>query len=297
MSFSDKRDDVARRVEARLAQLLGPAPGDGTQADDLVAAMRYGALGGGKRIRPFLLMESAALFGVDYTRSLDAACALECVHCYSLIHDDLPVMDDDAMRRGRPSVHVAFGEATAILAGDGLLTLAFEILADPHNHTDAQIRAELVLQLAQAAGWRGMAGGQALDLASEGLQLETGQVSAIHALKTGAIIRYACEAGAILGGAGPTQRDALKGYGAALGEAFQLADDLLDLEGTAERLGKAAQKDEAAGKATMVAALGSDGARARLKVLEDRAIAALEPFGAEVATLTEAARFAVRRAH
>ena len=296
MSFSDKRDDVARRVEARLEELLGPAHG-GVWADRLEEAMRHGALDGGKRIRPFLLMESAALFGLDYTHSLEAACALECVHCYSLIHDDLPSMDDDAMRRGRPSVHVAFGEAAAILAGDGLLTLAFEILADPRCHAVPYVRAELVLHLARAAGWRGMAGGQALDLASEGVRLDADGIARIHALKTGALIGYACEAGAILGAASASRREALKAYGAALGEAFQLADDLLDLEGTAERLGKAAQKDKAAGKATMVTALGADGARARLEMLEAQAGAALEPFGGDGATLVEAARFAVQRAH
>lgn len=297
MSFADKRDEVALLVEGRLSELLAPSDADRLHAVDLEAAMRHGALDGGKRLRPFLLMESAALFGVDYAQSLDAACALECVHCYSLIHDDLPAMDDDAMRRGRPSVHIAYDEATAILAGDGLLTLAFQILANERTHPDAQIRAELVLHLAQAAGWRGMAGGQALDLASEGKRLDSEQVSAIHALKTGALIKFACLAGAILAGAASRQRAVLEDYGAALGEAFQLADDLLDLEGSPERLGKAAQKDEAAGKATIVATLGSDGARAKLEALESRAVASLKPFGVDADTLAEAARFAARRAH
>lgn len=297
MSFADKRDEVARLVEARLTELLAPSAVDRLYAGDLEAAVRYGVLDGGKRLRPFLLMECAALFGVDYAQSLDAACALECVHCYSLIHDDLPAMDDDAMRRGRPSVHIAYDEATAILAGDALLTLAFQILADDRTHPDSQIRAELVLLLAQAAGWRGMAGGQALDLASEGKQLDSERVSAIHALKTGALIRFACVAGATLAGAASRQRTVLEDYGAALGEAFQLADDLLDLEGNAERLGKAAQKDQAAGKATIVATLGSDGARAKLEALESQAVASLEPFGADAAALADAARFAARRAH
>ena len=199
--------------------------------------------GGGKRLRPFLLMQSARLFGVDEEASLDAGCALECVHCYSLVHDDLPAMDDDDMRRGRPTVHKAFDEATAILVGDGLLTIAFEILSDPATSPDPAIRSELVLHLARASGWRGMVLGQALDLTIGQKGFGREDVSTMQALKTGALFRFACEAGAILGRASASERAALIAYAAAFGQAFQLADDLLDAEGDATTLGKAVAKD------------------------------------------------------
>ncbi len=296
-TFGDRLEETAKLVERRLEAHLARRGEEGAAARRLEEAMAYGALDGGKRIRPFLLIESARLFGVAPEAALDAACALECVHCYSLIHDDLPAMDDDAVRRGRPSAHLAFDEATAILAGDALLTLAFEILAAPRTHAEAEIRAALALGLAKAAGSRGMAGGQALDLAAEGQRLAAEEIARIQALKTGALFGYACEAGAILGEAAAAERRALAAYGAAVGAAFQLADDLLDLEGDARRLGKATGKDQVMGKATLITVLGADAARARLAALEKKAIAALAPFGEDAATLADAARFAARRAH
>ena len=293
--FAKKLEAVAARLEARLDQLLSAPGGDTDSA--LAQAVRYAVLGGGKRIRPFLLIESAELFEAPADSAYDVAAALECVHCYSLVHDDLPAMDDDALRRGRPTVHVAYGEATAILVGDALLTLAFEILARPETHKEASVRAELSLNLARAAGWRGMVGGQALDLATEGTQLPEGEIARIQALKTGALIEFACEAGAILGQARADQRQALQAYGKAVGQAFQLADDLLDVDGDAGQVGKATGKDGVAGKATHVASLGVERARARLAALEGQAIEALRPFGPEADTLIEAARFVTRRKH
>jgi farnesyl diphosphate synthase len=257
--------------------------------------MRYAALGGGKRLRPFLLIQSAHLFGVEEDQALPAACALECVHCYSLVHDDLPAMDDDAVRRGRPTLHLAFDEATAILAGDALLTLAFEILSDPSTDPDPAIRAELILLLAKAGGWRGMALGQALDLSPARQNFATEDIAKMQALKTGALFRFACEAGAVLGRASPAERAALLSYASAFGQAFQLADDLLDAEGDAAALGKAVAKDEARGKATLVALLGPDAARERLSGLLQEAEAALAPFGDGAITLVETVRFAANR--
>jgi farnesyl diphosphate synthase len=257
--------------------------------------MRYAALGGGKRLRPFLLVASARLFGVEERKALPAACALECIHCYSLVHDDLPSMDDDALRRGRPTLHVAFDEATAILAGDALLTLAFEILSDPTTHADPAIRAELVHLLAKAGGWQGMAQGQALDLSLERKGFSPADIAKMQALKTGALFRFACEAGAVLGRAPDSQRAALLAYAASFGEAFQLADDLLDAEGDAQALGKAVAKDEARGKATLVALLGPEAAKARLAKLVATAENALTPFGDKAAPLARAARFVAER--
>jgi farnesyl diphosphate synthase len=232
---------------------------------------------------------------VPETGALDAACALECVHCYSLVHDDLPAMDDDAVRRGRPTLHVAFGEATAILAGDTLMTLAFEIISAPETHTDPAIRAELVHLLAKASGWQGMALGQALDLSAEQRPFSPEETVAMQALKTGALFRFACEAGAVLGSADHRGRDALKSYASAFGQAFQLADDLLDAQGDADAVGKAVSKDAERGKATLVALLGIEGAKARLDGLVAQAADALKPFGAKADTLVEAARFVAER--
>ncbi len=257
--------------------------------------MRYAALGGGKRLRPFLLIQSARLFGVDEAHALDAACALECVHCYSLVHDDLPAMDDDALRRGRPTLHVAFDEATAILAGDALLTLAFEILSTPETYPDAGVRAELVLMLARAAGWQGMALGQALDLAAAHRNFSPEETVTMQALKTGALFRFACEAGAVLGRADAGGRAALTAYATAFGQAFQLADDLLDAQGDAEAMGKAVAKDAEAGKATLVGLLGIEGAMAHLAGLVADAEDALAPFGDQAAMLIDAARFIAER--
>lgn len=292
MAFTTELERIASAVEWRLEALLANGWSEPTGLD---AAMRYAVLGGGKRIRPFLLIEAARLFDVDETRTLDAACALECVHCYSLAHDDLPSMDDDNLRRGRPTLHIAFDEATAILAGDALLTLAFEILSSPETNPDADIRAELVFHLAKEAGWQGMALGQALDLSAERQTLSAEDVARMQSLKTGALFRFACEAGAILGRADAAGRKALLAYAAALGQAFQLADDLLDAQGDAEALGKAVAKDAGRGKATLVALLGPEGAKAHLAGLVAEAENALAPFGQRAQTLVAAARFIAER--
>ena len=295
MAFPAEIERVASAVERRLDRLLALNPVPVPGGDELGQAMRYAALGGGKRLRPFLLIESARMFGVSEENTLSAACALECIHCYSLVHDDLPSMDDDAVRRGRPALHIAFGEATAILAGDALLTLAFETLSGEAAHPDPAIRAELVSLLAKAGGWRGMALGQALDLSGARQGYSAGEITKMQALKTGALFRFACEAGAVLGRASPSERAALVSYASAFGQAFQLADDLLDAQGDAEALGKAVAKDEARGKATLVVLLGVEAAKARLAALVAEAEDALAPFGAKGATLVEAARFIAER--
>jgi farnesyl diphosphate synthase len=294
MDLTEKLERIASLIERRLDALLAPEPAASGQAR-LIEAMRYAALGGGKRLRPFLLIESAGLFGVAEEEALDAGTALECVHCYSLVHDDLPCMDDDKVRRGRPTAHIAFGEATAILAGDALLTLAFDILSEPATHPDAAVRVALIGLLAKAAGVGGMAGGQALDLAAEGKSLGPMEVTRMQAMKTGALFDFACDAGAVLGRADARARGALAAYASAFGQAFQLADDLLDAEGDAAAMGKAAAKDASRGKATLVGLLGADAARARLEALVDDAEAALAPFGVRAVTLKQAARFIASR--
>jgi len=297
MTFAANITETAARVEQRLADYLTGARGPVAPPARLAESMRYAALGGGKRLRPVLLIESAALFGVRAENALDAAAALECVHCYSLVHDDLPAMDDDALRRGRPTLHLAFDEATAILAGDGLLTLAFEILATPQTPGDPAVRGELALGLARAAGWAGMAGGQSLDLEAEGKRLEAHEIRRLQGLKTGALIQFACVAGAIMGQAEGGERRALESYGRLLGQAFQLADDMLDVTGETGKLGKQTGKDSEAGKATLVGALGLEEARRELERLEGEAIASLERFGERAGILKEAARFVSRREH
>ena len=293
MQFENELKRSAERVEAVLAAIVAETAGE-TPAH-LLAAMRHGLLGGGKRLRPFLAMASARLFGIDEARSARTAAALECVHCYSLIHDDLPSMDDDDMRRGRPAAHILFGEAAAVLAGDALLTLAFEILADPRTHADAAVRAELVLDLARAAGGRGMAGGQMLDLDAEGTVSDEAAVTRMQAMKTGALIVFGCAVGAILAKAGRAERDRLARYGEALGAAFQICDDLLDREASMQEMGKATGKDAEAGKATLITLLGVEDARARLASLIDAAKEALEPFGDQAAQLRAAADFVMTR--
>jgi farnesyl diphosphate synthase len=295
MTFLVELERVAGAVEIELDRLLTPNAAPAPGGAGLVQAMRYAALGGGKRIRPFLLIESARLFGIVQAEALPAACALECVHCYSLVHDDLPSMDDDALRRGRPTLHIAFDEATAILAGDALHTLAFEILSDPATHPDPAIRAELVLLLAKAAGRQGMALGQALDLSPARRDFGPDDIAKMQTLKTGALFGFACEAGAVLGRAGKRERAALLAYASCLGHAFQLADDLLDAEGDAAALGKAVAKDEARGKATLVAQLGAEAAKSRLAALVAKAERALAPFGDRASTLAAAARFIAER--
>jgi farnesyl diphosphate synthase len=300
--FPARLASVADETETLLKQLLGDAPMEGEimRPPRLVAAMRHAALDGGKRLRPFLLVETAAVFGAPRSGALLAGAALELVHCYSLVHDDLPAMDDDDLRRGRPTVHKAFDEATAILVGDALLTLAFDVMARADVHPDPKVRVALVSELGRASGLGGMAGGQMLDLAAEGRfeskrALPEKEIATLQAMKTGALIRFACRAGAILGQADAAAFSGIDRYGAAIGQAFQIADDLLDVEGDTKTLGKAAGKDAAAGKATLVAALGTDGARIRLKELTAQADAALAPFGAKSDILRAAARFVAER--
>jgi farnesyl diphosphate synthase len=300
--FSARLDATAAEVEALLQQLLAPepAPGEIARPERLRAAMRYAALGGGKRLRPFLVVETAALFDVPRRQALMAGAALECVHCYSLVHDDLPSMDNDDLRRGRPTLHKAFDQATAILAGDALLTIAFDLLARDETHADPAIRVALVAELARASGLGGMVGGQMLDLAAEGRFGAGGaatqdSVRRLQAMKTGALIRFACRAGAIVGQAQAAELATLDAYGVALGQAFQIADDLLDEEGDASVLGKATGKDSAAGKATLPRLLGRAGAHARLDDLIAQAAAALAPFGQRAGVLEACARFVGNR--
>ncbi|MGN6460781.1 MAG: polyprenyl synthetase family protein [Pseudolabrys sp.] len=300
--FTSRLETVASETEALLAQLLSDTPetGEITRPSRLMAAMRHAMLGGGKRLRPFLTVETAALFAVPRERALMAGAALECVHGYSLVHDDLPAMDNDDLRRGQPTVHKAFDDATAILAGDALLTFAFDLASRETTHPDPAIRVALISALARAAGLGGMAGGQMFDLAAEGrfagtTPLQPADIERLQAMKTGALLVYACDAGAILGGADRTQRAAITRYGTLIGRAFQIADDLLDVEGDAATLGKQTGKDATAGKATLVAALGIDGARQQLATLVRDAQAALEPFGASATTLRDAARFIAER--
>jgi farnesyl diphosphate synthase len=303
VAFRHRLDQVAQETQDLLDRLLGPTPMEGERMRPrrLLEAMRYASLGGGKRLRPFLVVESSALFGVLPRNSLMTGAALECVHCYSLAHDDLPAMDNDDLRRGRPTTHKAFDEATAVLVGDGLLTFAFDILSRPETHPDVEVRLQLVTALARAAGLGGMVGGQMLDLAAEGRfegnppQVAEQDVKTLQAMKTGALLRFACLAGAILGKADASQRDSLDRYGSALGEAFQIADDLLDLEGDPATVGKATRKDAAAHKATLVGVLGPTAARRRLDGLVAQAQSALDLFGGSADTLKAAARFVAAR--
>jgi farnesyl diphosphate synthase len=302
-SFAGRLNAAAAETEQLLDRLLTAAPAESEIArpQRIVEAMRYTSLGGGKRLRPFLTIETAALFGVKREHALMAGAAIELVHCYSLVHDDLPAMDDDDLRRGRPTAHKKFDEATAILAGDGLLTFAFDVLGRTETHPDPAIRIALVTGLARAAGLGGMVGGQMLDLAAEGRfgKNETPQgekdVLTLQAMKTGAILKFCCTAGAILGNAPQGKRDAVNCYGQVIGQAFQIADDLLDVEGDTATLGKAAGKDAAHGKATLVDLLGVAGARARLAQLVEDAESALKPFGADAAILKDAAHFVAER--
>ena len=294
MIFTERLEAHASRLERHLDEWLTPAR-IGPAAPRLLEAMRYGSLGGGKRVRPFLVIESAALFGVPVEGALNAGAALECVHCYSLVHDDLPAMDNDDLRRGRPTAHKAFDEATAILAGDGLLTLAFEILASPDTHPNPAVRADLGLALARASGVSGMAGGQMYDLEAPGKTLGEADIRLLQAMKTGALITFGCVAGGILGEASAADIAALRAYGDALGAAFQLADDILDVEGDAALVGKATGKDTEAGKGTLVSLFGIDAARVKLAELKAEALAALAPFKPRDEILAELAEFVVAR--
>jgi len=283
---------AARAIESTIDRLLPMVDGDESV---LIEAMRYAALGGGKRLRGYLVTEIAGIFGAEPEGALRVAASVEMLHAYSLVHDDLPAMDDDDLRRGQPSTHKKFDEAIAILAGDALQTFAFEILADEATHSDPSVRIALVTALAQASGAAGMVGGQVVDIRGEGKSLPLDQVRRLHAMKTGALIRYAAEAGAILGGATRVQRDAIIAYGRDIGTAFQVADDVLDTTASAEELGKTAGKDEASGKSTYVSLLGIDGARAEAARLVEQATQALTSFGTEAAALRALAHYIVER--
>ena len=261
----------------------------------VIEAMRYSSLEGGKRVRPFLVTQSAALFGVDRVSALRAAAAVEMVHCYSLVHDDLPAMDDDDLRRGQPTCHIKFDDATAILAGDALLTMAFQVLADPATHTDPSVRADLVLALSKAAGAHGMVGGQMMDIWAEENELNVAQITRLQRMKTGELIAVSAEAGAILGKASEDARAALHAYAHDIGLAFQIADDLLDVEGDAATVGKATGKDAGAGKATFVSLLGIEKARQQADMLSEQAAGHLEIFGDKGDLLKQMARFIVER--
>ena len=303
-AFLSLLKSVASDTEAMLSELLAQAPtaGERERPARLLEAMRYSSLSGGKRIRPLLVLASGNLFGVPRQRSLMAGAALELIHCYSLVHDDLPAMDNDDLRRGRPTTHKAFDEATAILAGDGLLTLAFDVATRPAVHPEAEVRVNLAGALARAAGVGGMVGGQLLDLAAEGRfadgkprPLDETAIGALQAMKTGALLQFACAAGAILGKAGVAERAALDRYGASVGKAFQISDDLLDVESDSATLGKAAGKDAAAGKATLVAVLGVQRARAQAEMLAAQAAGHLDSFGERAALLRDLAAYVVAR--
>jgi farnesyl diphosphate synthase len=292
MEITRRLAEVADRVTVAIDQLIPPA--DGPEAR-LMRAMRHAALGGGKRIRPYFLIETGRMFDANERALLRAAAALECVHAYSLVHDDLPCMDDDDLRRGQPTVHKAFDEATAVLAGDGLLTLAFDILADQETHPDALIRVKLIKLLAHAAGPRGMVGGQMIDmqLESEGGDLAT--ITRMQRLKTGALISYATEVGAILGMARDEERQALSHFSHDIGLAYQIADDLIDVESTSETAGKTTGKDAASGKANFVTYLGVDAAKERVQLLADQARSHLSVFGNRAQYLLQSVDYVIDR--
>ena len=297
--FAKLLDETADDTEVLLSELLSEQvlPDEIVRPKRLVDAMRYSSLGGGKRLRPFLVVASSAVFGVPREAALLAGAALECIHCYSLIHDDLPAMDNSDLRRGRPTLHKKTDDATAILAGDGLLTLAFDIITRDEIHRDPTVRLLLTRALARAAGIGGMVGGQILDLAGEGRfgDREPVDVARLQQMKTGALLRFGCIAGALLGQASQKDYQALDDFGRALGEAFQIADDLLDVEGDAAALGKQTGQDAALGKTTFVTQLGIDGAKQRVRDLLARGDAALSVFDARADVLRAAARFVAER--
>ncbi len=305
-AFTRRLDAVTTAIELQIKSILGETPlaGEIARPARILAAMRHAAEGG-KRLRPFLVIESAALFGVSEKQALTVGMAFECVHCYSLVHDDLPAMDDDDLRRGHPTVHRAFDEATAILAGDALLTLAFDIIARKTSHLDASTRIALVQLLARASGIGGMAGGQMLDLEAEGrfagdgevLSLSATEISRLQSMKTGALLSAACEAGATLGHANTAATNALKTFAHAFGLAFQLSDDLIDAEGNVKAVGKRVGKDAARGKATLVSRLGIADARKRLVELIAQAESSLSHFGGKATMLVSTAKFLLTRKH
>jgi len=295
--FSADMTDCAQAVELALAERLSIAAlsGPGPVAERLVAAMRHGSLEGGKRLRPLLLRQAAAIFNVPMQQALTAGLAVEMVHCYSLIHDDLPAMDDDDLRRGRPTVHKAYDEATAILAGDALLTEAFALLADPQCHPDPAVRIALVTELARGSGGGGMVGGQMRDIEGEAGGFSGHDIATMQAMKTGALIRASVRMGAILGGADARALAVLTAYAEAAGRAFQLADDILDVTASAATMGKATGKDAALGKQTLVTTLGIDGARGHLNDTVATALSALRTFGPKADGLRATARYFASR--
>ncbi len=287
----------AERIEECLVFLLkdNPLANETARPHQLMEAMRHSSLDGGKRLRPFLVVETAKLFGTDIDQAILAGAALELIHCYSLVHDDLPTMDDDTLRRGRPTTHIAYGEATAILAGDALLTLAFDVLSRDETHHDPAVRVELVRLYARNAGLGGMVGGQMLDLEAEKQILSEDEILTLQAMKTGALIRCACEAGAVLGAASDKERQAMFEFGRIVGQAFQLADDILDVTSDPESMGKRTGKDSGRGKGTLVELYGLETSQLRARQLLEEAIAKLEPFGENANMLRKTARFTVER--
>jgi len=290
--LQEAMDDVSAAVDRTLDRLL---PQTDMAESQLYSAMRYGVLSGGKRLRPFLAIQSAFLFNVDSSRARRLGAAIELVHAYSLIHDDLPAMDDAALRRGKPTVHKQYDEATAILAGDALLTLAFEILADPETHEDPRVRCDLIKELAIASGGQGMVGGQMLDLIGEGEEFDLGTISRLQRMKTGKLMAFACEAGAILGKASEPHRRALRNFAYDLGLAFQVTDDILDVEADPQDTGKEQGKDEAAGKATFVSTMGKEQAKERAEMVVRQAVGHLNIFGARAEILKELAQYVLGR--
>lgn len=290
--FAKAMAEIAAQVNDTLEQLLPIAE---TPEGRLFEAMRYAALAGGKRLRPFLVVVTAGMFRVAESSALRAAAAVEMLHTYTLVHDDLPAMDNDDLRRGVPTCHRRFDEATAILAGDALLTRSFEVLADPDTHSDPAVRAELVLEMARAVGANGTVGGQMIDLLAETMPMDMIAVTRLQQLKTGRLIGFSCEAGAILGKAPRPLRMHLLAYAHDLGLAFQIRDDVLDLEGNVDEMGKAVRKDDSHGKVTFVSLLGLERARAQAAILVDQAIAHLNAFDGEAELLRQVARFVVER--
>jgi farnesyl diphosphate synthase len=273
---------AAKATEQTLERVLPQPHGLHSRIHE---AMRYATFAGGKRLRPFLVIECAGLFGIEPARACRTAAAIEVLHTYSLVHDDLPAMDNDDLRRGRPTTHKAFDEATAILAGDGLLTIAFEILSNPETHPSAEVRVKLVARLAEAAGCNGMIGGQMVDMLAETRTFDVEEIKLLQRLKTGQLFEFSCEAGAILAEAGPEHQERLRSFAHDMGLVFQITDDLLDVTSTAEKTGKAVGKDQEHGKATLVSIYGIEGARAEAKKIADRAVASLEPYGERAAAL------------
>ena len=292
IKFTEALTDVVAATETALLTLIPESEGPESQ---VFQAMRYAVMAGGKRLRPFLVIASADLFNVSRSCSERVAAAIEMIHTYSLIHDDLPAMDDDDLRRGKPTCHLKFDEATAILAGDALLTLAFEVIAHSDTHNSAKVRSDLVLEISRAVGAQGMVGGQMLDLIAEQSVFGMPEITRLQRMKTGALINCSCQAGAILGNASETQRHLLNAYAYDVGLAFQIIDDLLDVDGDPKELGKATNKDVKAGKATFVSLLGAERARAQAEILTSQAIENLEIFGDKGDLLRDLARFVIER--